>query len=573
MAITVFPKTASTRPHVQIISDTDAITGNASASEKGLLLIGSANEGKPNVPFAIQNYAQAKSIFVGGDLLDAIEVAFNPSDSGISAGPIVALRVGTATQASYVNGGLTVTSLGYSKANNEIQVALRPNKLTNDFDFQVAYQPNKYNHYYTGLGNIFSISYKGAQQYASVEVQTDSSGTGEATKLILKTGAAKESATVASSFVLGLGVYSQTAKLVDDINAIDGFSATYNNTGNKTQVLTSMYDVLPETPLKEKSVNIQSLGGDIVNAIKLGADSAVSVSYNPKGGKPAAFELTQLSGGSDGTVPQTWSGYLSSLLNQDGFYVVPLTDNSAIHAETVAFAENRSQEDNPTRVIIGGGINDTMEQTLARASALRSKRTVLIGCSGTRLMNDGTVKHLPGYMVAAMAGGIASGIPIGNSISKASLDLLDVDQKYTSSQLDMLDSQGAIGIVYTRSRGNLSFRFTDDINTYGNIDDPIAGLMSAGEAADFLTMSVKSMLDATFLNVPITVGIASLIKAAIIELLTSSKSVGMVEDFDESGISVSVTGNVANISFSVVPSLVLRNIIVNMNYTTETIAA
>lgn len=572
MAITRFPKTASTRPHVQITSNTDAITGNASASEKGLLLIGSANEGQPNIPFAIQNYAQAKSIFGGGDLLDAIEVAFNPSDSGISAGPIVALRVGTATQASYVNGGLTVTSLGYSKANNEIQVALRPNALTNDFDFQVAYQPAKYNHYYTGLGNIFSISYTGAQKYASVEVQTDTT-TGEATKLILKTGADKESATVAFSFALGLGVYSQTAKLVDDINTIDGFSAIYNNTGNKTQVLTSMYDVLPETALSTTGVNIQSLGGDIVNAINIGADSAVSVSYDPKGGKPVAFELTQLSGGSDGTVPQTWSGYLSTLLNQDGFYIVPLTDNSAIHAETVAFAENRSQEDNPTRVIVGGGINDTMEQTLSRASALRSKRTVLIGCSGTRLMNDGTVKQLPGYMVAAMAGGIASGIPIGNSISKASLDLLDVDQKYTSSQLDMLDSQGAVGIVYTRSRGNLSFRFTDDINTYANIDDPIAGLMSAGEAADFLTMSVKSMLDNTFLNVPITVGIASLIKAAIIELLTSSESVGMIEDFDESGISVSVTGNVANISFSVVPSLVLRNIFVNMNYTTETIAS
>lgn len=572
MAITVFPKTASTRPHVQITSNTDAITGNASASEKGLLLIGSANEGQPNVPFAIQNYAQAKSIFGGGDLLDAIEVAFNPSDSGISAGPIVALRVGTATQASYVNGGLTVTSLGYSKANNEIQVALRPNALTNDFDFQVAYQPNKYNHYYTGLGNIFSISYTGAQKYASVEVQTDTN-TGEATKLILKTGADKESATVAFSFALGLGVYSQTAKLVDDINTIDGFSAIYNNTGNKTQVLTSMYDALPETALSTTGVNIQSLGGDIVNAINIGADSAVSVSYDPKGGKPVAFDLTQLSGGSDGTVPQTWSGYLSTLLNQGGFYIVPLTDNSAIHAETVAFAENRSQEDNPTRVIVGGGINDTMEQTLSRASALRSKRTVLIGCSGTRLMNDGTVKQLPGYMVAAMAGGIASGIPIGNSISKASLDLLDVDQKYTSSQLDMLDSQGAVGIVYTRSRGNLSFRFTDDINTYANIDDPIAGLMSAGEAADFLTMSVKSMLDNTFLNVPITVGIASLIKAAIIELLTSSESVGMIEDFDESGISVSVTGNVANISFSVVPSLVLRNIFVNMDYTTETIAS
>ena len=72
MAITRFPKTASTRPHVQITSNTDGITGNASASEKGLLLIGSANEGQPNVPFAIHNYAQAKSIFGGGDLLDAL---------------------------------------------------------------------------------------------------------------------------------------------------------------------------------------------------------------------------------------------------------------------------------------------------------------------------------------------------------------------------------------------------------------------------------------------------------------------------------------------------------------------
>lgn len=188
-------------------------------------------------------------------------------------------------------------------------------------------------------------------------------------------------------------------------------------------------------------------------------------------------------------------------------------------------------------------------------------------------MNDGTTKSLPAYVVAAMIGGLASGVPVGDSIMNKSLDLLNVDQKFTSDELDLLDVQGVVALEYVRNRSNLIFRVTDDITTYADTEDPVAGIQSAGEASDFFVVDLREMLDSTFLGQRIAVGAAKEIKTAIIAFLTSEQSVGTIMDFDESDISVTINGNEASISLTIVPSLVLRKIKVNVIYTNETIEA
>lgn len=573
MAVSVFPMNNSPRPDVRIKSNTDAITGSASGSDKTLVLLGTAQGGTPNVPVQIENYATAKETFVGGDLLDAIELAFNPSDGSISSGPIIALRVGNPTQSTYTNAGLTVTSKDYAASTNQVQVALTDNQITGAKDFQVVYQPDRYNSTYTGIGNIFGIKYTGAMAYASVTVEGGAGTLGQATKLTLKAGNDKETAVEAASFTLGMGLYSSTYQLVNDINGISGFEAEYFPSGNKIGVETKYFDALAETQLKsDTDTYITTIGGDLLNTVNV-ADSEIEVSYDPSKGEPVAFPLTQLAGGTDGEVPQTWSPYFNTLQDGDGFYIVPLTDSPAIQAEAIAWAKERSQESNPTRVILGGGINESAQQTQSRVSALRSERAMFMATSGSRLMNDGTTKQLPAYMVAAMLGGIASGIPVGMSIYRYPLDLVSIDQKFTSEQLDVLDTQGIVAIQYVRNRNALVFRTTDDVTTYGSIDDPTLGLMSAGEASDFLTVDLRTMLYDTFLGTMITTGAAKEIKAAIIAFLTTEKSLGVIMDFDESDITVVTQGSKATISIAVVPSLVLRKINVDIIYNPETITA
>jgi len=599
MAISRFPVNAKQRPSTTIEVNTDALNGSSSDSAKSLMILGKANGGQPGVVYEIKNYAIAKQIFRSGDLLDAIEVALNPSESGYSAGTILAQRVGSAKRAGLVNKGLTIVSQQYANDANQVQVALRKNTLTNAFDLQVVSQADKYNYTYSSVGTLFNVSYTGDAKYASIEIDVDSApaapvsvavtpttdgaqvadsgdtekdgGTGQATMLVLKAGPDKDSATVAAQFQLGMGLYTNVGELVSYINTIDGFTAEYANSGNKTKVETKYFDAIPETQLSEDGIKVTSLGGDIINSIRY--DEVISATYDPAKGEPEVQALSALTGGSDGEIPTTWATEIANFRDEAGYYLVPLTDDEAIHAEAVAFANDRTNNGTPTRVILGGGTNETFKQSTVRASQLRDKRTVLIANSGTRLMNDGTTKSLPAYIVAAMIGGLASGVPVGESIMNKSLDLLNVDQKFTSEELDLLDIQGVVALEYVRNRSNLIFRVTDDITTYADTEDPIAGIQSAGEASDFFVVDLREMLDSTFLGQRIAVGAAKEIKTAIIAFLTSEQSVGTIMDFDESEISVTINGSEANISLTIVPSLVLRKIKVNVIYTNETIEA
>lgn len=570
MAITVFPRNNKIRPSTSISVDTDALAGSATSGDKHLMLLGQADGGRPGVVYKINSYAGAKDIFRGGDLLRAIEGAFNPSSSGNAANSILALRVGNAEQASLVKGGLTFKSLQYNVDANKIQVALKENSLTKAKDLQVVYQPDKYNYTYTGIGNIFNINYSGTDTYASAEIDIDEDSV-FATKLVLKTGTSDSNAVIAGSFDLGEGLYSTTANLVNDINAIAGFSAEYTSVGNKTSVETKYYEAMKETAITGNGVTIKSVGGDIVNTLSY--DEEVKVTYDPAKGIPDAFSLTPLAGGSNGAIPSTWSEEIAAFTDEDGYYIVPLTADAAIQAETVAFVEERSIDGVPMRAILGGGNKETVKQLTARAAQLRSKRASLVGNSGTRLMNDGTVQQLPGYMLAAMVAGLASSLSIGESITFKDLDLLNVDQKFTSEELDILDSQGVIPIEYVRNRSGLVFRISDDVNTYVDLDDPVAGQMSAGEASDFLVIDMRDVLDSAFIGQRIDVGAAKDMKVAIIGFLTDEKSRGTILDYDESAISVSIQGNQATISVVVAPSLVIKKIKVGIVYNNETLKA
>src|SRR5699024_9303932 len=104
MAIERFPQKPVERPTTTIVSDTSAISGASTGSDKILMLIGEAEGGQPNQVYRVRNYIQAKKIFRGGELLDAMELAWNPANETQGAGDILAMRVENATNATFKQG-------------------------------------------------------------------------------------------------------------------------------------------------------------------------------------------------------------------------------------------------------------------------------------------------------------------------------------------------------------------------------------------------------------------------------------------------------------------------------------
>lgn len=581
MAVREYPQGTQIRPGVTVTTNTDALSGVSVDSDKALMLLGGASSGKPQTVYEITSYQQAKGIFRGGELLDAIEAALSPS-TAISGGTILAERVGNATQGTFTTGGLTLTSKMYSSDANKIQTSLTKTTFNNTYSLQVVLADDAYQQTYTNLGPIFGISYNGSQPYASVSVQVDSDSK-LANKLTLKVGADNKSAAEVATFVLGKGKYTKVNSLAADINDIDGFSASYYPSGSKN-IETIYLDALAETQVPiikpgntaTQPLYLTSLGGDVANVLST-YDDLLTATYAPSKGKPTPYALTSLTGGTSPQIlPSSWSTEISKFADEDGYFLCPLTSDISIQAEALAFCEDRVSQGDPRALLVGGGIKETTTATINRATSLATTNAkVLVNAtSATRLMTDGTVKDLPGYMVTAMIGGVASGIDIGNSVIHKALDLVDVDQKFTSSQLDALASAGAVAVEFVRNRGTQEFRITDDITTASpESSDPTVSELSVGESTDFLVGDLRQLLDKQYIGNPTLLTSPGDIKATVSSFLLSKENNGEIEDYEENGITVTIIGDTVNITMQVVPVRAIKYITVGLNYISKEISA
>ena len=581
MAVREYPQGTQIRPGVTVTTNTDALLGVAADSDKALMLLGGASSGKPHTVYEITSYQQAKGIFRGGELLDAIEAALSPS-TAISGGTILAERVGNATQSTFTAGGLTLTSKMYSSDANKIQTSLTKTTFNNTYSLQVVLADDAYQQTYTNLGPIFGISYSGSQPYASVSVGVDADSK-LANKLTLKVGADNKSAAEVATFVLGTGKYTKVNSLAADINGIDGFSASYYPSGTKN--IEAIYlDALAETKVPiiksgdttTQPLYLTSLGGDVANILST-YDDLLGAAYAPSKGEPTPYAITSLRGGTSPQIlPSSWSTEISQFAAEDGYFLCPLTSDISIQAEALAFCEDRVSEGDPRALLVGGGIKETTTATINRATSLETinAKVLVNATSATRLMADGTVKDLPGYMVTAMIGGVASGIDIGQSVIHKDLDLVDVDQKFTSSQLDALASAGAVAVEFVRNRGTQEFRITDDITTAATESlDPTVSELSVGESTDFLVGDVRQLLDKQYIGNPTLLTSPGDIKATISSFLLSKKNNGEIEDYEENGITVTIIGDTVHITMQVVPVRAIKYITVGLNYISKEISA
>lgn len=560
MAVEQFPRKPVERPHTEILVDSSAITGASSGSDKLVMVLGAAKGGKPNTVYKVRNYVQAKSIFRGGELLDALEMAWNPSGSTAGAGDILAMRVEDAKAATVTQGPIVFSSKLYGEEANQTQVTLETEELAGKTsrNLTVSFLPDGYEATYRNIGDIMTITYDGADAYAAVEVVEG--------RLTLFTGA---DAATASTKVFQLGANSQANVLANDINSIAGFNAKMPTSGNKN-IRTNGLDTIAKTVIDEDGVKITGLIADIVKQLEY--DDYVAVKVNGAA-QLADFGPVTLQGGEDGVVPETWADKISLFANEGGYYLVPLTDRPAVHAEALSFVTDRSNQGDPMRVIAGAGFNESPEQLLGRASSLRNGRFMLIGFSGTINMTDGRIQEVPAYMYAAQVAGLASGLPIGSSITFKQITLTNLSTIYDGAQLDTLNSGGVVMAEFVRNRQNTNFRLVDDVTTYNDNSDPVRNQMAVGEANDFLVSEMKIKLDNDFIGTKVIDISASLIKNSIQSFLDQKKRDQEIQDYSPEEVQVVIDGEVAQISMVIFPIRSLKKIEVSLTYKQQVLSS
>lgn len=553
-----------TRPRTRITLDSSNLGAANVLSEKPLVLLGAAVDGKPNEPFSITNYAQAREIFRGGELLDAIEMAWNPGPNVSGAGRIIAVRTDDATQAELTEGALTVKSKLYGRDANSIQVSYEDNTLTQSKRFSVYFTKERYERVYDNIGNIFTIKYTGEEAQATAAIEVDNL-TKEATRLILSVGVDAESLQPVRTYELGQGVYQDVNVLVNDINNLPDFEARMNPLGGNKNVQTQYLDELAEIDVKTAEATVTAVAGDLINQVSHDPYIAIEVDWTKE--LPETIELTNLEGAEVRPAPASWSEMFSKVAETGAYYIVPLTSNEAIHGELSQFLRDESNEGNHIRGLVGGGINETMDELRSRQMNLRNSRIGVVGNSGRRRMSDGRVINFPGYMYAALIGGIASGLDVGEPITFKHVNIESLDRKFTGDQLDQLDAAGVIMTEFVRTRRSSYFRLVSDPTTYNVTGEPVQNRISLGEVSDFLTTELRTILDEEFVGTRIQQTSASILKNRVESFLDVQKNVGgLIVDYNPDDVQVIITGNTARIRITVQPAQGLEYINVNIKY-------
>lgn len=606
MAIYLYPSNQNDNiPGISVTINTDSFTGSSSNSEKPLMIVGEADDGVPQTVRTFSSYTQAKQELRGGELLKALELAWQPdSDGTYYAGNIMAMRSQPATQSTLKQGTLTFTSKLYSEKANNILVSLQPNRITNTQRLTISFPEDGVTNTYDNLGNIFSLSYTGNERYAAYKIDADENGF--ASLLTLYAGDSISTAEPIQKFILGdTSLFVKTNSLINAINQVAGFTATRFSVGNKN-VYTKYYHAIDETQLSATPNNqyVYAIEGDILNTVG-DYDSYVSINYVPEGTPEDPtniketsisdgvhisldamavttpienFETTALSGASVGVSPDSWTSLFNQFTDSYdnngylGYYLIPLTDDAAIQAEATAFANTQARVGNAMRVIVGAGISEPKQQLISRALELDDARTNLVGNSAMVKMSDGTTQDMAGYMLAAMVGGLASGIDIGDSITNKTLNLVSLDQNFTTDDINELTGSGVVTIKYLQNRSSSSFRIVDDVTTSTRVDEPLEHEMAIGESSDFLVAGIREKLD-PFIGSKINTAYASTLSSYVLEYLSDVKTEGIIMDYDSSSVSVTIVGSKANITATVYPDRTLKKMEISLQYNTETLTS
>lgn len=588
-----------TRPRTRIELDASSLSSSNTTSEKPLVIIGSAHGGEPRVPVEITNFSQAKEIFRGGELLDAIELAWRPSPNQSGAGKIFAIRTDDAKQSTLTKDGLKFTSKLHGNDSNNIQVSLTTAGVTGAKQLTVAFADDEYERVYSNLGDIFSIKYTGEEAGATIDVVLDEDG--KARKLILKSGESGDlgddehdvdtygmdaigsptngtgevegreittygaEETVDREFPLGKGTYKDINVLVNAINNLPDYEANMSALGGNRTYGTEYLDEVKSQDIKTKKSKITALAGDLIH--ETANDRYVGVGVELLGTMPEDFDLISLAGGSSEPGHDSWGDIFEKIDELGAYYIVPLTEDEAVHGELSQFIREESSNGNHLRAFIGGGLEESIESLRSRQMNVRNARVSLVGNSGERRMSDGRVANFPGYMFASMIAGLASGLSIGEPVTYKHLALEKLDEKYTGDELDQLDGSGIVMIEFVRTRGSSFYRVVSDPTTYNSATEPVQNKISLGEVSDFLTTELRTILDEEFIGTRIHTTSASILKNRVESFLDGQKNVdGLIVDYSPDDVQVVITGNTARINLAVQPAQGLDFINVHIKY-------
>lgn len=468
---------------MSVVDDSGMYNKNLSVGNV-LALVGRSTGGKPNTALRFGSAAEARAALIDGELLRAIEKAFDPSAQTGGPATIVAVRVNPATQAVLALkdiGAATVIDLvstDYGIYTNQIKVKVEAGtasgrKLTTQFGTNYYSQDNV-------SRNAFSVLYSGAEVTATMSINNST--------VTLYAPAATPVAT------LDLNSYATVQQLVDRINAVAGFAATVvDNNGEKPSL--NGLDTVTAQSVKTNAYTATADLQAIVDWLNGTGEGYVTATRAANAGTlPAAMAFTYLAGATDGSVTNTeWTNAFTTLQSEDVQWVVPVSNSESIHAMAdthCAFMSNVARMER--RAIVGGASGALDSAAITAAKALNSDRTSYVHLGFYDYDSTGKLVLFEPYILAALLAGAFSGVNPGTALTNKSIKVRGLERKLRNpTDTDALILGGVLCVEETVT----GYKVVKSITTWLTNTNYNRVEVSVGVAVDFISRNVRNTLD------------------------------------------------------------------------------
>lgn len=448
------------------------------------VMLGTSEGGIPKQAMFFDSPVTARRALRGGDLLRAVEYAFNPSAESGSPARVAVVRVEEAVQSGLVlkdaDGAdvIDLKSADYGAHTNSIRVTV---EAGGQYGLRATLQHDS--SYYTkdNLSKMpLSVRYGGANATATVAVT--------ATTLVL---------TAAAAVTLTLSDYRSIRELADAVNAQPGFSAV---AAIPASPAFGVLDGLAPTSCKAVDVSLKADLQAVIDWMNTGGRDLVMATRVTGALKPpAALAGTYLSGGANGPAPtnEDWQDAFDVLQASDVQWIVPLSVSPSIWYMADAHVQFMSGPGKSERRafvggdVIHGSLDSGIQAARDAAMALNSDRTALCFPPILDYVNDQLVP-LPAYFVGAkMAGGFGA-MNFGNTMTNKVINVPGLDPSLVNIyDSDTLINSGVLCLRKTR-RG---FVVSKAITTWLANDNYNRVEISTGAALDYVARTVREALE------------------------------------------------------------------------------
>lgn len=446
-----------------------------------LALIGQSDGGQPNHIYEFGDPQEAAAVLVDGELLRAVQMAFDASAETNSPGTIAVIRVGTSTQAALIlkDGAaadvITLTSEQYGLIANQTKVKVEAGttagkKLT------------------TQIGNDYYSKDDVARSLATIQY----AGTGTGTLTTTNSTLTLTLNSIATP--IALASYPTVGKLVDKLNTISGITAAVLG-GMTDQPTVNALDTVTagdiKTSLYTVKADLQAVV-DWFNSIGEGFVTAARVAG--AGTVPTNLAFTYLAGGTDPAVQVSdWTDALTTLQTYDAQWVAVLTGTAAIHAALdahAAFMSSVGQKER--RAFVGPAAGTSLAAGKLLPAALNSDRTALIGQGHYDYDATGALVLYPPYMTAAKVAGGFAGLDPGEAMTNKTLKIrgLEYVPRNPTDTDDMIQA-GMLPIESTPQ----GFKVVRSVSTWLVNDKYNRVEVSCGRATDYAARTVRERVD------------------------------------------------------------------------------